>query len=478
MDRQKTYHSFIIRSFVRFFNYEYEEAFNAANNIIEIEDLLYHIEQGRKEVGQFIPIEYLQFNGPNLVVDVIQRYTEWKEVSEVHVTNTFFLKELENLIYIGKINIQMIKDYQVWRLILFYGPILSDKFNHQQMIAEQNERSNSRRKEFREERCLDILTDFVPSVIERAYIDAINFTYQDKLKALKIANEVKSSFKTIINEKNWIRRDTKNIAISKLNDMNMYIAYPDWIRDDNKLIGSLNLPMMRDDGILNFLLQLQLHIWKNKINKLGLKTEYEWSSSPVHSNAFYYRELNSIFYTVAYLRDHLFSTDSPDYFQFAVHGAVIGHEIVHGFDGDGLKSNGRWDGESMSEFKLRAMKLQYQYESIWDGSTGSPYVGKKTLNEDIADNGGIKAAYKAAFKGINEEERLPGFEKWSNKQMFFLSYANIFCRPLTEQIRINDEHSPPEYRVNVPLSNLNEFAKAFNCKRNSYMNPNDKAIVW
>lgn len=168
---------------------------------------------------------------------------------------------------------------------------------------------------------------------------------------------------------------------------------------------------------------------------------------------------------------------------------VVGHEITHGFDDNGrlFNKDGNlkkwWSNSSISAFKNKTQCLVDQY---------SKYVfhtknlnGKQTLGENIADNGGIKQAFQAYQnwkKRRGPEPPLPGMEDFTNEQIFFLGFAQIWCskyRPETAMRQVDfGVHSPGMYRVIGPLSNFDEFAKAYRCPKGSPMNPEKKCAVW
>ena len=175
-------------------------------------------------------------------------------------------------------------------------------------------------------------------------------------------------------------------------------------------------------------------------------------------------------------------------------GMVIGHEITHGFDSNGRKRDkkGRmipwWTNETVDQFVQRADCFVRQYENFEVPELVSKDTnhlnGTKTLGENIADNGGIREAFRAyqTYLKLNGPEfKLPGLEKYTSEQLFFISYAQIWCSNVTpESLKnqiLNGVHSPGRYRVRGPLSNSEDFAEHFNCPQGP-MNPPDKCVIW
>ncbi|CAJ0606404.1 unnamed protein product [Cylicocyclus nassatus] len=173
-------------------------------------------------------------------------------------------------------------------------------------------------------------------------------------------------------------------------------------------------------------------------------------------------------------------------------GAIVGHEITHGFDNKGKKYDAYgkrrdwWSEDSQEKYEQRSQCFVDQYGKIEVPETGHKIDGERTLRENIADNGGVKlsyGAYKAYLqKHGGEEDRVKGFEQFDNDQMFFLGWATAWCEHTTNKVLINlilkGVHSPARYRVNQVLANQREFAAAFNCDVGSAMNPTERCALW
>lgn len=170
-------------------------------------------------------------------------------------------------------------------------------------------------------------------------------------------------------------------------------------------------------------------------------------------------------------------------------GTVIGHEITHGFDDEGSQFDGEgnlynwWTNETLEHFNNLSKCFVDQYSAINDSRVGLHLNGRNTLGENIADNGGIKEAFEA-YKQLNiNEPSLPGLTKYTNDQLFFISYANLWCGlTRNEKLRQNilyDPHAPGKYRVNIPLTNYDAFSRVWKCGANSNMNrQTNRCVVW
>ena len=186
------------------------------------------------------------------------------------------------------------------------------------------------------------------------------------------------------------------------------------------------------------------------------------------------------------------SPDVPNYVTYAMAGAIIGHEISHGFDDQGAQydKNGQlrnwWDRETKDNFKARTICIERQYSAIHVREAGMNVDGKMSLGENIADNAGIKTAFNAyklwEAKQYYSEPSIPGFQNFTNEQMFFIAYANNWCNVMRPEsarsLLLGDPHAPSKYRALIPLRNFPSFAEAFSCPKGSPMHPMKKCKVW
>ena len=211
---------------------------------------------------------------------------------------------------------------------------------------------------------------------------------------------------------------------------------------------------------------------RRNLNKIGKPVDRgEWSMTPPTVNAFYSSSLNSINFPAGILQPPFFDPSWDDAMNYGAIGSVIGHEMSHGFDDRGRQFDAKgdlsdwWTAEDADRYKARADRVAEQF----DGYTvlDSLHVnGRLTLGENIADLGGIAVAYHALQKALAGRTVAP-IDGFTPEQRFFLSYAQVWreaVRPASMRTQVQtDPHAPGEWRVNGPLSNLPEFAKAFGC---------------
>lgn len=192
------------------------------------------------------------------------------------------------------------------------------------------------------------------------------------------------------------------------------------------------------------------------------------------------------------LQGHFYHPERPAYLNYGAIGSIIAHEITHAFDNRGSEydANGNfrswWNLETKKSFSIRSQCFIEQYESIMDSQINVTLNGKSTLSENIADNGAIKTAYKAyqyyKLRQSKDDQYLPGLEKFSSNQMYWIKSAQNWCSKLSIDILMEHikfrSHTIEKYRVVVPIQNSEQFSKDFKCTKGSQMNPEKKCNLW
>jgi putative endopeptidase len=271
---------------------------------------------------------------------------------------------------------------------------------------------------------------------------------------------------TDIRQIDWMTPDTKQRALEKLHAIADKIGYPDKWRDYS------SVKVSRSDAFGN---KLRADEFENRRNldKIGKAPDpKEWSMTPPTVNAYYSPQQNNINFPAGILQPPFFDNKLDDAVNYGGIGAVIGHEMTHGFDDSGRRFDGQgnlhdwWTEKDAKEFEQRADCIDKQYSGYI--ATGDVHLnGKLTLGENVADNGGVRIALMAFMESI-ANKRLTNIDGFTPEQRFFLGYGQIWCSHMTpEAARFRaqtDPHSSGEYRVNGVLSNMPEFQQAFGCK--------------
>jgi len=280
-------------------------------------------------------------------------------------------------------------------------------------------------------------------------------------------------------ELTWMSDQTRQKALAKLATFTPKIGYPDKWRDYSAL------EIKRDSYLANAQ-RADAFEMKRNLDKLGKPIDRnEWGMPPQQVNAYYNPLLNEIVFPAAILQPPFFDPEMDDAVNYGAMGAVIGHEILHGYDDQGSKfdADGNmqnwWTEEDRAKFEARTKKLIDQY-SGYTVAGGAQVNGELTLGENIADLGGVMMAHAALQKALAGKSR-DKIDGLTPEQRFFLSWAQVWRsndRPELLKLRVNtDNHSPAQFRINGPLCNLKEFQEAFGCKEGDGMLRSGEARV-
>ena len=299
---------------------------------------------------------------------------------------------------------------------------------------------------------------------------------------LDLVNNLRSALADRIKTLEWMDNATKEAALKKLAAFTVKIGYPDKWRDYSAL------QIDRGPFVLNAIRASMFDV-RRELTKIGKPVDRsEWGMTPPTVNAYYNPKLNEIVFPAGILQPPFFNPKADDAINYGGIGAVIGHEMTHGFDDQGRQfdevGNLRdwWTPESAAKFKERSGAIVKQY-SEYEPLPGLHVNGELTQGENIADIGGVKIAYAALQKALGgkPQEKIDGF---TPEQRFFLGFAQIWRSVQRDEdlkLMVNtNPHSPARYRVNGPLSDLVEFQKAFNLPDNCPMvRPADKKVnIW
>ena len=278
----------------------------------------------------------------------------------------------------------------------------------------------------------------------------------------------------------WMTDPTKKKGLEKLRAIANKVGYPDRWRDYT------TVKILRDDAVGNAA-RAAAYEFKRDLAKIGKPVDRgEWQMSPPTVNAYYSPLLNDINFPVGILQPPFFDNAMDDAVNFGGIGAVIGHELTHGFDDSGRKFDAQgnlqdwWTEADGKAFVERAQCIDDQYA----GYTAVEDVklnGKLTLGENTADNGGLRIAHMALMSTLAGKTPAP-IDGFSADQRLFLGWAQIWCQNATPEVSRmlaqTDPHSPGRYRVNGTVSNMPEFQKAWQCKAGDAMVSAKPCRVW
>jgi putative endopeptidase len=365
------------------------------------------------------------------------------------------------------------KTYLRWHLINSTAAELSKDFVNEDFNFKETTLRGTKQIKPRWKRVVISTDGEIGEALGKLYV-ADYFPPQAKARALELINNLKEALSDRIKTLEWMDEPTKQAALKKLAAFTVKIGYPDKWRDYSTLL------IDRGPFILNAIRAENFEA-KRELNKIGKPVDRtEWGMTPPTVNAYYNPKMNEIVFPAGILQPPFFYANADDAVNYGGIGAVIGHEMTHGFDDQGRQyddvGNLRdwWSPDSAAKFKERSGAIVKQY-SEYEPLPGLHVNGELTQGENIADIGGVKLAYAALQKALDKnpgarEKKIDGF---TPEQRFFLSFATIWKSKQRDEdlkLRLNtDPHSPARYRVNGPLSDLSEFQKAFNIPDNSPM---------
>lgn len=322
------------------------------------------------------------------------------------------------------------------------------------------------------------------------------FDENSKRDTLAMTHELQQAFREILNETNWLDMPTKHLAEMKVNAMSLRIGYPDFILSHKELNERYADLEIDQEKYFENTLNVLSHIRRTDQNKIGQTVnKTAWHTAPAVVNAYYSRNKNQIMFPAGILQPPFYHRYFPKSMNYGGIGVVIGHELTHGFDDKGrlFDRDGNlyrwWSDHAIEAFHERATCLVQQYGKYTIDEVGVQIDGENTQGENIADNGGIKQAFRAYTKWLSEQtdpdilenETLPGLNV-SNTQLFFLNFAQVWCgamRPEATRNKLKTAvHSPGKFRVIGTLSNSDDFARVYGCPQDSQMNPSEKCSVW
>jgi putative endopeptidase len=372
-----------------------------------------------------------------------------------------------------------LKDYLRWHLINSSAEMLPKK------IADENFDFFSRTLAGQQEpaprwrRCVAQTDQRLGEALGKAFVEEA-FGPQAKADTLKMVQDIKQAMRQDIDAAAWMSGETKKAALVKLNAVVDRIGYPEKWRDYSAI------RVTRDDALGN----LQRATAANRhrsLAKIGEPVDRsEWRMTPPTVNAYYSPDRNNINFPAGILQPPFYRAGRDAAVNYGAAGAVIGHELTHGFDDQGRKFDGEgnlrdwWTAADAKAYDERASCVAGQYSGYT--VAGDAHInGRLTLGENTADNGGVRLALMAylAGPGARNTDKVDGF---TPEQRLFLGWAQVWCenaRPEAERLKAaTNPHSSNKYRVNGPLSNMPEFQKAFSCRTDAPMVRPSACRVW
>lgn len=330
-------------------------------------------------------------------------------------------------------------------------------------------------------KAVDSANSVLGEMLGKVYVKEY-FPPEAKARMEKLVANLIKGFDQAIDGLEWMGSETKVAAKEKLSKFTPKIGYPDKWKDYS------GLEIKADDLVGNFMRYSQW-AYQDMIDKLGKPVDRsEWHMTPQTVNAYYNPVNNEIVFPAAILQPPFFNLEADDAVNYGAIGAVIGHELGHGFDDQGAKYDGDgnlrdwWSKEDLAQFEARTGKLAKQYDQ-YAPFEDARVNGKFTLGENIGDLGGLTVAHKAYLLSLDGKEA-PVLDGFTGEQRFFMGWSQIWRRKYRdEELRnrlMTDPHSPSHYRVIGVVSNMPAFYQAFDVKEGDgmYIKPEDRIKIW
>ena len=374
------------------------------------------------------------------------------------------------------------KTYLRWRLINSTAATLSRKFVEENFDFKGRVLTGTTELLPRWKRCVDAADNEIGEALGEVYVKQA-FPPEAKRRALEMVANLVAALRSDISTLSWMSDPTRKQAITKLEAIIRKIGYPDKWRDYSALAidrGPYASNVLRADSFET----------RRDLRKIGQPVDKtEWGMTPPTVNAYYNPQINEIVFPAGIMQPPFFSIGYDDAINYGAMGAVIGHEMTHGFDDQGRQYDAKgnlanwWTDADMASFKERAECVIKQF----DGFAVEPGLfenGKLVVGESIADLGGLVIAYAAFQKSMEGKPRPANIDGYTPEQRFFLGYAFSWAtnvRPEFARLMVaTNPHPLPKFRVNGPLANFPAFAEAFQCKAGDAMvrEDKDRCQIW
>ncbi|NRD72546.1 peptidase M13 [Shewanella sp. VB17] len=371
--------------------------------------------------------------------------------------------------------------YMKWKLLTHFASEMSVEFDNENFDFFFKTLNGQAEAEPRWKRGVNTINNILGEVVGKVYVKR-HFAPEAKVRMQALVENLRGAYGESIDDLSWMSANTKVAAKEKLAKFNPKIGYPDKWEDYDQLT-------IKPDDLIGNNIRANKLTHEKELEKLaGPIRKWEWHMTPQTVNAYYNPTMNEIVFPAAILQAPFFNMDADDAVNYGGIGAVIGHEMGHGFDDQGAKFDGEgnmrdwWTENDLSEFSARgnALVAQYNGYAVFDDLHVN---GELTLGENIGDLSGVTIAYKAYKKSLNGKEA-PIIDGLTGDERFFIGFTQIWRAKIKEKTMRNrvatDPHSPAKFRSLGALSNMPQFYRTFNVKEGDamYIAPAKQVKIW
>ncbi|MDF2179530.1 peptidase M13 [Aliiglaciecola sp. CAU 1673] len=409
----------------------------------------------------------------------------YAKAGKLEAVEKIIVRQLPYFEAMGKLfaetDVQTWKDFMAFNLVDTYAPRMHKELVDLNFDFHSKTLNGIPEQEPRWKRAVEATSDVLGEVLGQQYV-ARHFTSEAKAKMDQLVQNLIKAYGDSIRELDWMTETTKQAALEKLSKFTPKIGYPDKWRDYSSL-------EIKADELVGNYKRYNAFEQDYYVGQIGKPVDpVEWGMTPQTVNAYYSPTRNEIVFPAAILQPPFFNMEADDAVNYGAIGAVIGHEIGHGFDDQGSKYDGDgnlrswWTDEDRAAFDALGKKLASQYDQF-EPIEGLNINGALTLGENIGDLAGVTIGYKAYQMSLNGQEA-PVIDGLTGDQRFFMGYAQVWRGKYREDALraqlVRGPHSPGEYRVRGIVPNVDAFYRAFDVKEGdkTYIKPEDRVRIW
>lgn len=431
--------------------------------------------------AQYNPMKYEDFKKKysNINWDLYFAELGAPEFDKIVVEHLAFIGDLND--FIKNYSLQHLKNYLHWQLINNLANFLSSDFDKQDFYFFQTVLKGTKQMKPRWKRAIEQTDNSIGEPLGKLFVDKY-FNKEAKEKINILVDNLTATYRERIKNLEWMSDSTKQQALVKLDKIIRKLGYPDKWKDYSKLDISTS-------SYCSNILNCNEFKYKLMIEKIGKHVDKkEWGMSTPTVNAYYNPSINEIVFPAGIMQPPFFDPNADDAANYGGIGAIIGHELTHGFDDQGSQFDGDgnlknwWTAKDKELFKSKTTLLVEQYNNFTAIDT-LKVNGELTLGENIADLGGLTLAYYAYKKSLNGKKS-PVIYGFTGEQRLFISWAqgwknNIKPEALKHRLA-TDPHSPAKFRILGPMSNMKEFYETFNVNENNkmFLKPELRSVIW
>jgi putative endopeptidase len=401
-------------------------------------------------------------------------------VDAINVAMPDFLKAADQML--STVSLSDWKTYLRWHLLHASASSLSSKFVEEDFNFNKKYLTGTTENLPRWRRCVTATDNALGEALGQVYVEK-TFTPQAKARAQEMVKNLISALRSDLATLDWMSDETRRRATAKLDAFVRKIGFPDKWRDYEAL-------QINRGAYYNNAVSARVFEFRRDVGKIGKPLDRtEWGMTPPTVNAYYNPSMNEIVFPAGILQPPFYDPQADDAFNYGGIGAVIGHEMTHGFDDKGSQFDAEgnlvnwWTPEDLKKFKERTECIVAQFDAF-EIEPGLNQTGKLVVGESVADLGGLTVAFAAYQKSLEGKPRPPDISGFTPEQRFFLGWAQVWAsniRPEAARLRAaTDSHPLGRFRVNGPLSNMPAFAEAYGCKTGDQMvRPTEKRCqIW